>query len=426
VLKNAKFRILLVEDQLRHQRVYTEALTAHLPTEVQCVATGAAALAVLGLAPNSDAATATNPPRGHTESLPELIILDLDLQDMRGETVLARIRADHRLRLLPVIVLTGSGGVEKHLEVMSLGADDFLEKGCPPSVLIARLRTQMRHKIAVEKLSRMALDRDLFAAGVLQDIDSSKSTIIALCNDAIAELKDDPVARKPEILAALEKLSLHASKLGGYAADIIQSVRDTQRAPNPSLQDIPELLAWVSQVLTGNNSASAAKVPTTAAVGSSPESRPISWAQAGPMQPVRADRSFLRLGLLNLVRYVLSQTTGAVGMTLSQSPIVDLNRSNLGNSAPLPEELAGGTLTCLTVRASGSLTLLPPSADSANASLSANVDDPAAGSSTGLNLGLTLVNRVVERMHGQIWASVSGGSVQDSGPSWQFYLALPK
>src|SRR6185437_5131209 len=104
---------------------------------------------------------------------------------------------------------------------------------------------QLRHKLALDRLERLALDRDLFAAGVLSDIGTTKWTIVSLCRQAKTSLEDDPEARRPEILQVLDKLSAHASRLGGYAADVIQSVRETHRTPRIQPQDPGALLAWV-------------------------------------------------------------------------------------------------------------------------------------------------------------------------------------
>jgi CheY-like chemotaxis protein len=61
-------------------------------------------------------------------SLPDLVLLDISLPGMDGNEILIRIRADDRLRHLPVIALTAhamSGDREKYL---SAGFNDYITK----------------------------------------------------------------------------------------------------------------------------------------------------------------------------------------------------------------------------------------------------------------------------------------------------------
>ena len=65
---------------------------------------------------------------GLAASLPDLVLLDISLPGMDGNEILARIRADGRLRTLPVIALTAhamSGDREKYL---ASGFNDYITK----------------------------------------------------------------------------------------------------------------------------------------------------------------------------------------------------------------------------------------------------------------------------------------------------------
>ena len=65
---------------------------------------------------------------GLAASLPDLVLLDISLPGMDGNEILARIRADARLRTLPVIALTAhamSGDREKYL---ASGFNDYITK----------------------------------------------------------------------------------------------------------------------------------------------------------------------------------------------------------------------------------------------------------------------------------------------------------
>ena len=62
------------------------------------------------------------------EELPSLILLDLKMPGMSGIDTLRQIRADERLRRIPVVILTNSTLESDEQEAYREGADGFLHK----------------------------------------------------------------------------------------------------------------------------------------------------------------------------------------------------------------------------------------------------------------------------------------------------------
>ena len=63
-----------------------------------------------------------------TDTLPQLIVLDLNLPCKSGTDVLERIKSNQRLREIPVMVLTGSQQEGDRERAFALGAKDFVVK----------------------------------------------------------------------------------------------------------------------------------------------------------------------------------------------------------------------------------------------------------------------------------------------------------
>lgn len=343
------FQILFVEDQVRHQKVYATAIEEQLPVNVVFATNGDDALKLV---------TGKEPP--------ELIVLDLDIPGASGETVLERVRGAQGQRYIPVIILTGQGGTEKQMELLDKGADDFLEKGMPPEILIARLRTQMRHKLAIDRLEGMALDRDLFAAGVLSDIGGIRGAIGQICR-SMRGLVQEPVKNRETMHEHLNALSSVASKLGSYAADVIQTVRDTSGAAEAAPQTFEPLLAWVLDVLTSLE-------PGAQQI--------LTFQTGGALAPVVADPNFLRLALLNTAQFGLRHGGGKAEIVVSQT-----SAKNLAD--PMQRAF-------VTTR------FAVPGASLPRKEL-ARLFAPGAASEEG-GLGLTLVSKVLAKMGGRAYA----------------------
>ncbi len=75
------------------------------------------------------------------EDTPDLILLDLGLPDFDGSHILKRMRATSTVR---IIVLTARDDVMTKVQLLDLGADDYITKPFHTSELLARIRLQIR------------------------------------------------------------------------------------------------------------------------------------------------------------------------------------------------------------------------------------------------------------------------------------------
>lgn len=74
----------------------------------------------------------------------DLIILDLMLPGVHGMEVCRLLRAGHRTKAVPIIMLTAKGDETDRVRGLEAGADDYLAKPFSPRELIARVKAVLR------------------------------------------------------------------------------------------------------------------------------------------------------------------------------------------------------------------------------------------------------------------------------------------
>jgi signal transduction histidine kinase/ActR/RegA family two-component response regulator len=75
---------------------------------------------------------------------PDVVLLDLDLPDMRGEEVLAELRADPETADIPVIVVTADATARRQEELTRAGADAYVVKPIQLASFMATLEAVLR------------------------------------------------------------------------------------------------------------------------------------------------------------------------------------------------------------------------------------------------------------------------------------------
>jgi two-component system phosphate regulon response regulator PhoB len=77
---------------------------------------------------------------------PDLLLLDIMLPDGNGVEICRRLRADERLKNLPIIFLTARGEEVDRVLGLEMGADDYVVKPFSPRELIARVKAVLRRR----------------------------------------------------------------------------------------------------------------------------------------------------------------------------------------------------------------------------------------------------------------------------------------
>lgn len=100
----------------------------------------------------------------------DLIVLDLMLPGMTGEELIAHIRKG---KTMPIIVASAKIGVSDRVNVLKLGADDFIPKPFDNTEVLARVGAQLRRsrefsaqKADVLTVGTLTLDKESHTAAV--------------------------------------------------------------------------------------------------------------------------------------------------------------------------------------------------------------------------------------------------------------------
>ena len=80
------------------------------------------------------------------ENRPDLIVLDIHFPDADGRDVLSRLKADPRISNIPVVVWSGRDPESDRRIALDLGAEDYVEKRDPSTLLpkIERVLLRLR------------------------------------------------------------------------------------------------------------------------------------------------------------------------------------------------------------------------------------------------------------------------------------------
>src|SRR5262249_3512683 len=102
---------------------------------------------------------------------PDLILLDVTMPGMNGFTVCHLLKKKEETQLIPVVIMTALGAREDRIKGIEAGADDFLTKPVDQRELLARIRTAVKAKRAMDrKVGELRQVKDHFAKFVPETV----------------------------------------------------------------------------------------------------------------------------------------------------------------------------------------------------------------------------------------------------------------
>lgn len=169
-------RVLVVDDSAVNRMILTKALSADGHTAITAEH-GLEALEVL----QSDG-----------EHGIDVVLLDLEMPELDGYETLARIKADDRLRHLPVIVISSVEELDSVVRCIENGAADYLPKPFDAAVLRARLNSSLAakrlHDLQLEYLEQVGRVVAAAAAVEAESFEPESLDGVAARDDALGQL----------------------------------------------------------------------------------------------------------------------------------------------------------------------------------------------------------------------------------------------
>lgn len=79
---------------------------------------------------------------------PDLILLDVNLPDGNGIEICRKIKADQKLRHIPILLVTGEAlAVESCVDGIEAGAEDYIHKPFTPKELVSRISRILKSSV---------------------------------------------------------------------------------------------------------------------------------------------------------------------------------------------------------------------------------------------------------------------------------------
>jgi diguanylate cyclase (GGDEF)-like protein len=197
-----KFSILLVDDDSMVVRILSRILADFTP--LRFATSGRAALKLA------------------RESVPDLVLLDVDMPELSGFEVCKAFKSDPALAEVPIIFITSHESAQLEAKGLELGAADFIGKPPHAPLVLARVRTYQRLKMLSDTM-RSAVKMD-FLTGAVTRRELEK----ALTQEWLrAQRSAAPLAL---LLADIEGFTAYNAEFGEEKGDAcLKSVADSLR-----------------------------------------------------------------------------------------------------------------------------------------------------------------------------------------------------
>jgi DNA-binding response OmpR family regulator len=154
----------------------------------------------------------------------DLVLLDVMMPDVNGYEVLERMRADARLREVPVIMISAVDQVESVVRCIELGAADYLPKPFDPVLLRARVgacleKKRLRdqevrylHDVAQLTAAAAAVEGATFESGMLAEV-ATRSDALGQLARVFVRMAGEVAAREAQLQRQIQVLRIEIDEV---------------------------------------------------------------------------------------------------------------------------------------------------------------------------------------------------------------------
>ena len=185
--RESNSRLLIVDDDAINRDMLSTSMDMAGYTQITAVGDGQAALDSI------------------EHDMPDAILLDVMLPGIDGLEVTRRIRQDYPHSNVPIILISAVIDPMKRVQGIQMGANDFISKPFDTSELVARVKSQLSHKYALDNLQT----------------ERERLSILYLVSQAFTQLDYDHVINRivsltTELTRAAKSILVPLDELGNF------------------------------------------------------------------------------------------------------------------------------------------------------------------------------------------------------------------
>lgn len=218
--------VLIVDDTLTDQRLLKNIL------EAQGYQTAVASSGLEAIAYVSSALSSNHLNSNHlnselnTSTLPDLILLDIQMPDLDGYSVCEYLQQDPHLARIPIIFISAADNITDKVKAFQVGGLDYVTKPFHPDELLARVRTHL----ALRSLQQQLQHQNTQLSDTLQQLRQTQTHLI--------------ISEKMAVLGQLVASMAH--EMNTPLGVIRSSASATDEFLNHDFLALPELLSQLS------------------------------------------------------------------------------------------------------------------------------------------------------------------------------------
>jgi len=303
------------------------------------------------------------------------------MPEMDGLEVCRRLKADPVTQRIPVIFLTASNEMEHLVKGFEVGAVDYVTKPFNPPELLARVRTHLELKHARERLREMNEEKNEFMGIVAHDLRNPLGAVTGYSEMVLEEMESLRPAPGEEFTRSV-----------GEATEFAVRIRDVSRRMTEMVQNLLD----ANRIERGEMKLNLAPADLSALVASVVETqRPRAQAKQQNLQlesdasPINAlvDAGIMSQVLENLVSNAVKYSPPGKNIFVRLRKTASTVRCEVQDEGP-------GLSADDQKKLFGKF---------------ARLSAKPTGGEHATGLGLSIVKRLVEAMHGQVWCESEPG-----------------